>query len=138
MIKPQYKLYTPGPVAVPKEYLKALANDLIYHREESFGKLLNSVVKGLQQVFLTSRPVYILTASGTGAMEAAVANLINPNERVIVAHAGKFGERWRELAIRFGGYVDELSRPYGETIPPDELERKLKGNDAARCVFTTL
>ncbi len=138
MVKPQYKLYTPGPVAVPKQYLKTLTQDLIYHREESFGNLLNSVVKGLQKVFLTSRPVYILTASGTGAMEAAVANLINLNERVIVAHAGKFGERWRELCLRFGGYVDELSRPYGETIPPDELERKLKSNDAARLVFTTL
>jgi aspartate aminotransferase-like enzyme len=138
MIKPTYKLYTPGPVAVPKEYLQTLASDLIYHREESFGVLLDSVVKGLQQVFLTSRPVYILTASGTGAMEAAVANLINPNERVVVAHAGKFGERWRELVIRFGGYVDELSRPYGETIPAEELERKLKSDDAARCVFTTL
>ncbi|MGQ9707423.1 MAG: pyridoxal-phosphate-dependent aminotransferase family protein [bacterium] len=138
MIKPKYRLYTPGPVAVPKECLKTLASDLVYHREASFGIIQGSVVKGLQQIFLTSRPIYILTASGTGAMEAAVANLINPNERVVVVHAGKFGERWRELAIRFGGYVDELSRPYGETIPPEELERKLKSNDAARCVFATL
>ncbi len=138
MIKPQYQLWTPGPVAVPKEYLKSLQRDLVYHREELFGKLLNSVVKGLQQVFLTSQPVYVLTASGTGAMEAAVANLVNPGERVVVAHAGKFGERWREINIRFGAYVDELVRPYGEAIPPEELERKLKSNDAARCVFTTL
>lgn len=138
VIKPKYKLWTPGPVAVPKEYLKALNNDLVYHRDELFGKLLTSVVKGLQQVFLTSQPVYILTCSGTGAMEAAVANLVNPGERVIVAHAGKFGERWREINIRFGAYVDELARPYGESIPREELERKLKSNDAARCVFTTL
>ncbi len=137
-MKPKYKLWTPGPVAVPKEYLKVIANDLIYHREESFGKLQQVVVKGLQKVFLTSQPIYILTSSGTGAMEAAVANLVNPGERVIVAHAGKFGERWRELNIRFGAYVDELVRPYGEVIPPEELERKLKSNDAARCVFTTL
>jgi|UniRef100_A0A7V3PUN0 aspartate aminotransferase-like enzyme len=137
-IKPQYKLWTPGPVAVPRAYLHALEQDLVYHRDELFGKLLTSVVKGLQQVFLTKRPVYILTASGTGAMESAVANLVNPGERVIVAHAGKFGERWREINIRFGAYVDELARPYGESIPPEELERKLKSNDAARCVFTTL
>jgi aspartate aminotransferase-like enzyme len=137
-IKPEYKLWTPGPVAVPRDYLKSLDRDLLYHRDELFGKLLNSVVKGLQQVFLTSQPVYVLTASGTGAMETAVANLVSPGERVIVAHAGKFGERWREINIRFGAYVDELSRPYGEAIPPEELERKLKSNDAARCVFTTL
>lgn len=138
MIKPKYKLYTPGPVAVPAEYLKALNNDLVYHREASFAALQESVMNGLAKLFLTRQPVYVLTASGTGAMESAVANLVNPQDRVIVAVCGKFGERWRELVIRFGGYVDELNRPYGESIPPDELERKLKSNDAARCVFTTL
>ncbi|MGQ9677967.1 MAG: pyridoxal-phosphate-dependent aminotransferase family protein [bacterium] len=138
MIKPKYKLYTPGPVAVPPEYLRAQSNDLLYHREAGFARLMDSVAKGLAKVFLTNQPVYVLTASGTGAMEAAVANLVNPQDRVIVTHCGKFGERWRELVIRFGGYVDELSRPYGESIPPEELERKLKTNDAARCVFTTL
>lgn len=138
MIRPKYKLYTPGPVAVPVEYLKELTSDLVYHREASFGTLQNSVMKGLNRVLLTEQPVYILTASGTGAMETAVCNLISPGDRVVVAHSGKFGERWRELAIRFGGYVDELNRPYGESIPPEELERKLKSNDATRCVFTTL
>lgn len=138
MIKPKYKLFTPGPVAVPSEYRKALDNDLVYHREAGFASLMRSVAKELAKVFLTSQPVYVLTASGTGAMEAAVANLVNPQDRVVVAHSGKFGERWRELVIRFGGYVDELSRHYGESIPPEELERKLKANDAARCVFTTL
>ncbi len=138
MIKPKYKLYTPGPVAVPKEYLQELETDLVYHREESFRALQDAVTKGLAQVFMTTQPVYVLTASGTGAMEAAVCNLVSPGDRVVVARAGKFGERWRELAIRYGGYVDELVRPYGESIPPDELERKLKSNDATRCVFTTL
>ncbi len=138
MNKPRYKLYTPGPVAVPAEYLRALNTSLVYHREESFARLQESVMKGLAKVFLTSQPVYVLTSSGTGAMETAVVNLINPGDRVVVAHSGKFGERWRELVIRFGGYVDDLSRPYGESIPPEELERKLKSNDAARYVFTTL
>ncbi|MEO0010327.1 MAG: alanine--glyoxylate aminotransferase family protein [candidate division WOR-3 bacterium] len=138
VIKPQYKLWTPGPVAVPKAYLKALDRELVYHREELFGKLLTAVVKRLQQIFLTNQPVYVLTSSGTGAMEAAVANLVSPGDRVIVTPAGKFGERWREINLRFGAYVDELARPYGEAIPPEELERKLKSNDATKCVFATL
>ncbi|MEO0077482.1 MAG: alanine--glyoxylate aminotransferase family protein [candidate division WOR-3 bacterium] len=138
MVKPGYKLCTPGPVAVPTEYLKEMASPLVYHREGAFTIIYRSVVKGLQRIIMTKSPVYVLTASGTGAMEAAVANLVSPGDKVVVAIAGKFGERWRELCIRFGGYVDEIVRPYGESVPPEELERKLRTNDAARCVFTTL
>lgn len=139
MVKPKYRLFTPGPVDVPVVFLKEMSSPLVYHREVSFGEFQRRVVSGLQKVMMTgTRHVYVLTASGTGAMEAAVANLLNPGDKAVVAIAGKFGERWRELVIRYGGYVDELVRPYGESIPPEELERKLRTNDAARCVFTTL
>lgn len=138
MVKPKYRLATPGPVAVPADVLKEMASDLVYHREESFTKINASVTRALQRVMLTDSSVYVLTASGTGAMEAAVCNMVNPGDKVLVATAGKFGERWRELCIRYGAYVDELSRPYGESIPPEELERRLLANDSARCVFATL
>jgi aspartate aminotransferase-like enzyme len=71
-------------------------------------------------------------------MEAAVSNLVSPGDKVLVATSGRFGERWREINLRFGAFVDEMSRPYGESIPPEELERRLLANDSARCVFTTL
>jgi aspartate aminotransferase-like enzyme len=139
MVKPKYRLYTPGPVDVPKEFLEEMASPLVYHREAAFSELLAAVTRGLQRVMMTRTPhLYVLTSSGTGAMEAAVANLVSPGDKTVVAIVGKFGERWRELVIRYGGYVDELARPYGESIPPEELERKLRTNDAARCVFTTL
>ncbi len=138
MVKPKYKLYTPGPVDVPLEFLKELSSGLVYHREASFAAIYESVRKGLRKMMLTSGEVHLLTASGTGAMEAAASNLISPGEKVLVATAGRFGERWREINLRFGAFVDELSRPYGESIPPEELERRLLANDSARCVFTTL
>lgn len=138
MVKPKYRLATPGPVAVPTDILREMASGLVYHREESFGKINASVTRALQRVMMTESSVYVLTASGTGAMEAAVCNMVNPGDKVLVATAGKFGERWRELCIRYGAYVDELSRPYGEAIPPEELERRLLANDSARCVFVTL
>jgi len=138
MVKPKYKLYTPGPVAVSADVIREMASDLVYHREASFSTLYKSVTKGLQNVMMTKNEVFVLTASGTGAMEAAVCNMVNPGDKVLVATAGKFGERWRELALRYGAYVDELSRPYGDSIPPEELERRLLANDSARCVFTTL
>jgi len=138
MVKPKYKLYTPGPVDVPLEYLKELSSGLVYHREASFASIFESVLKGLQKMMMTKGEIHLLTASGTGAMEAAVSNLISPDEKVLVATAGRFGERWREINLRFGAFVDELSRPYGDPIPPEELERRLLANDSARCVFTTL
>ena len=139
MVKPKYKLYTPGPVDVPLEVLKELSSGLVYHREASFAAIFESVRKGLQKLMLTANgEVHLLTASGTGAMEAAVVNLVSPGDKVVVATSGRFGERWREINLRYGAFVDEMSRPYGEPIPPEELERKLLGNDSARCVFTTL
>jgi aspartate aminotransferase-like enzyme len=138
MVKPKYTLYTPGPVAVSPEVLRELSSGLVYHREASFTGLYESVRQGLQKLMLTKSDVHLLTSSGTGAMETAVCNLVNQGDKVLVATAGRFGERWRELCLRFGGFVDELSRPYGESIPPEELERRLRANESARCVFTTL
>jgi aspartate aminotransferase-like enzyme len=136
--RPKYKLFTPGPVQVPADILAEMSADLVYHREEAFGRIYNSVRKGLQRLMMTKNDVYVLTASGTGAMEAAVSNLVLPGEKVLVASAGKFGERWRDLSVRFGAYVDNLTRPYGESVPPVEIERHLRAADSIRCVFTTL
>ncbi len=137
-VKANYRLFTPGPVQVPEDVREMLARELVYHREELFSQLYESVRKRLQQVLLTKNDVFVLTASGTGAMEAAVSNLIGPGDKLLVATAGKFGERWKELGIRFGGYVDTVSVPYGESVPPVEVERHLLSNDAVRCVFATL
>ncbi len=134
----KYKLFTPGPVQVPGYILDELGSKLVYHREEAFSKIFASVQKGLQKVLVTRNDVFVLTASGTGAMEAAVVNLVSPEDKVLVAISGKFGERWRELCIRAGAYVDSLTRPYGESVPPVEVERHLLAADTVKCVFTTL
>jgi aspartate aminotransferase-like enzyme len=137
-LKAKYTLFTPGPTQVPDDILAELSSPLVYHREAAFTEILNDVLKGLKRVFKTKGDVFVFTSSGTGAMEAAMANLISPGDHAIVAVCGKFGERWRELVIRFGGYADVLSLPFGKSVPPSELERKIKSNDAARFVFTTL
>jgi serine---pyruvate transaminase len=137
-LKAKYTLFTPGPVHVPEDILQEMSRPLVYHREESFTEILNESMKGLKRLFRTKADVYVFTSSGTGAMEAAVANLLSHGDHAIVAICGKFGERWRELVLRFGGYADTLQVPFGKSVPPDELERKLKSDDAAKFVFTTL
>jgi len=137
-LKAKYTLFTPGPTNVPDDILAEMSRPLVYHREALFTEVLNESIKGLKKLFKTKHDVYIFTASGTGAMEAAVANLLTHGDHAIVAVCGKFGERWRELVIRFGGYADTLHMPLGKSVPPEELERRIKSNDAARFVFTTL
>lgn len=134
----QYTLFTPGPTEVPDFVLQASAQSLVYHREANFSNIYQAVIQQLKAVFKTNGRVFIFTASGTGAMEAAVANLVSRNEKALVAICGKFGERWKELLTRYGAYVRTLDVPYGKTINPQELERKLKTDDTIKYVFTTL
>jgi len=138
MAKRKYILFTPGPTEVPDFILKENSRPLVYHREASFSLLFHDTVKELKKVFLTDGKIYILTASGTGAMEAAVSNFVSRGDKALVVICGKFGERWRELLFRYGAYVRNLTAPYGETIAPEELERRLKTDDSIKYVFTTL
>ncbi|MEO0093404.1 MAG: alanine--glyoxylate aminotransferase family protein [candidate division WOR-3 bacterium] len=135
---PKYTLFTPGPIEVPDFILKEMARPLVYHREQTFAKLHQVVGDKMKKLIKTKAPVYFFAGSGTGAMEAAVVNLVSYHDRVLVASCGKFGQRWNEICLRFGTYVDLLSVPYGQSVPPEELERRLRTDDAARLVFTTL
>jgi serine---pyruvate transaminase len=137
-LKAKYTLFTPGPTHVPDDILAELSKPLVYHREASFVEILSESLKGLKRVFKTKSDVYVFTASGTGAMEAAASNLLSPGDNAIVAICGKFGERWRELVLRYGAYAEVLQVPFGKSVPVEELERKIKSNDNARFVFTTL
>lgn len=133
-----YVLFTPGPVEVPAFILNEISQPLIYHREMKFSELYNAVVLGLKKVFNTAGDVFVFTASGTGAMEAAVSNIISRNDKALVVICGKFGERWRELLIRYGAIVRQLVARFGDVIAPEELHRQLKADDTIKYVFTTL
>jgi aspartate aminotransferase-like enzyme len=138
MVKNKYILYTPGPTEVPNFILQETSRRLIYHREASFTELYHATIKELKKVFITNGNIFIFTASGTGAMEAAVSNLVSRGDKALVVICGKFGERWRELLFRYGAYVRNLSVPFGASVAPEELERKLKTDDTIKYVFTTL
>ena len=87
-------LLTPGPTVVPPAVLQALGRPTDHHRTKEFQAVLKEVGEGLKKVFGTSQDVLILTSSGTGAMEAAAANLLSAGDEAIVIRGGKFGERW--------------------------------------------
>jgi aspartate aminotransferase-like enzyme len=131
------KLFTPGPTAVPAEVLETQARPLIHHRTEEFRAAHRAAMEGLQYLLRTKNPVAILTASGSGAMEAAVVNLTAPGETVVVAEAGKFGERWREVAAAHGLTVVSVKADYGRVVKPEEIERAFKAHPGAKVLFAT-
>ena len=119
-------LLTPGPTAVPPEVFLRMSQPLIHHRTPEFEALFAQVQEKLQWLFQTTQDVLILAASGTGAMEAAVANLTSPGDKVLVVTACKFGERWEGLAKAYNCELETVRAPYGETVALEQIKEKLK------------
>jgi aspartate aminotransferase-like enzyme len=120
----------PGPTPVPPEVLAAGAAPIIHHRGPDFRELMLRTLGRLRQVCRTENDVLLFTASGSGAFESALVNLLSPGERVLVVTAGAFGDRWCKMAAAFGADVQELRYSWGETPVPDDLRARLAGTGA--------
>ena len=130
-------LRTPGPIPVPDEILEAMSDPMINHRGPEFKELLYRTTGRLKQVFETEGDVYIMTASGTGAMEAAIVNTLSPGDKVLCATAGAFGERFGQIAGIFGATVTTLEFPLGTAVDPDEVRKALKADPDLKAVLVT-
>jgi len=119
------RLFTPGPTPILPAAQTAMASFAMHHRTADFRALYTRVLAGMKDFIGTRNDVLILASSGTGAMEGSVSNLTSPGDKVLVLTAGKFGERWRDLAKAFGCVVEVLSAPYGETLSLDDIRQKL-------------
>src|SRR5690348_4325193 len=119
------RLFTPGPTPLLPAAQVAMASAGMHHRTAEFRALFTRTLADLKEFIGTSNDVLILASSGTGAMEASVTNLTSPGDQVLVLTAGKFGERWRDLAQTFGCQLDMLSVPYGQTFSSSQVREKL-------------
>ncbi len=124
MIK-QY-LLSPGPTPIPNEVALAMSETMIHHRTPQFNQVFAEARQGLQTLFETQGDVLILASSGTGAMEAAVANLFSPGDKVLIINGGKFGERWLNIANAFGLNPIEIPVQWGKPVEVQEVEKQLK------------
>src|SRR5688572_14491784 len=109
-------LMAAGPTPVPPRVSQVMAEPVTYHRAPAFIEVYARALANLRRVFQTENEVLAFAASGTGALESAVANLAVPGEPVLVASAGKFGERWLELAEAYGADVTHLPVEWGRQI----------------------
>jgi aspartate aminotransferase-like enzyme len=130
-------LVTPGPTPVPPEVVTAMSQPMLHHRGPDFQAIADRVRTQLREVFRTAGDILLFSSSGTGAMEAAVVNLCSPGDRVLVASAGHFGERWVAIARSYGLDVVHLRYAWGETPAPAEIASQLSEAGGARAVYIT-
>lgn len=131
-------LLTPGPTPLPPEVLEAMAKPIIHHRTPQFQGYLKEAFDGLKYLFQTREDVHIFASSGTGAMEAAVSNVVSVQDAVLTVEGGKFGERWTELCAAYGAVPEVIKVPWGEAVDPGVIAGKLKANPKIKAVYTTL
>ena len=129
------RLLTPGPTPLYPPALHAMMASDIHHRTEDFRNVYKSALTDLKEVMATANDVLCFAASGTGAMDASVSNLFRRGDKVIVCSAGKFGERWVDIAKAYGLDATVLKGEYGEVITPEQVEAALKAEPATKGVF---
>jgi aspartate aminotransferase-like enzyme len=131
------RLFTPGPTPILPVAQTAMASFSMHHRTAEFRALYTRVLADMKDFIGTTNDVLVVASSGTGVMEGSVSNLTSPGDRVLVLTAGKFGERWRDLAKAFGCAVELVSVSYGQSFALDEVRRKLTPDIRAVYVQST-
>ncbi|MCL6450333.1 MAG: alanine--glyoxylate aminotransferase family protein [Acetobacteraceae bacterium] len=130
-------LFTPGPSPVPPVARAAEGREMIHHNTPEYWEVVDGIRRGLGAVLGTRHEVLLLGATGTGAMEAAVASLVGEGDRVAVVDAGKFGERWSEMCRLRGARVVPVRVEWGLAVDPEGVAAALAQNPGVRALFVT-
>ena len=124
----KHMLMIPGPTPVPEKVLLAMAKHTIGHRSPEFSQIMEEVTENLKWLHQTNNDVLIVTASGTGAMEAGIINFLSPGDRVLVGSNGKFGDRWAKISKAYGLEVDTIAAEWGQPLDTEEFRTKLEAD----------
>lgn len=135
----KHMLMIPGPTPVPEQVLLAMAKHPIGHRSADFSEIFAEVTANLQWLHQTKNDVYILSASGTGAMEAGIINFLSAGDKVLVGDNGKFGQRWGKVSKAFGLDVEIVGAEWGQPLDPEAFREKLEAdsNKEIKAVIVT-
>lgn len=130
-------LRVPGPTPCPDEVLEASARPMINHRGPEFQEMMKRMTERLKQLFVTENDLYILTTSGTGALEAAVVNTLSPGDEVLASTIGVFGDRFVQIARAYGAEVEVLSTTWGQAAAPEDFRTALNADPSIKAVMVT-
>ena len=132
---PKTRLFTPGPTPLSPIVLQAMGKNIPHHRTDEFRAIFKGAREGLQRFFKTSQDVLILSASGSGGMEAAVVNTLSTGDTMLALVAGNFGERWANIGKAYGMNVQVLEAEWGTAVKPEAVKAALDANPKIRGVF---
>jgi aspartate aminotransferase-like enzyme len=130
-------LRIPGPTPVPDDILRAVASPMVNHRGKHFAALIQRVSQGLKEFFRTEQDVLILSASGTGGLEAAVVNTLSPGDKVLAVSIGAFGDRFAAIAETYGAQVTPLKYEWGQAARPEDIRAALEEHPDVKAVLVT-
>ncbi len=130
-------LFTPGPTQLPAEVLEAMARPIIHHRTDEYRTQFLEMTRLLAEHLGTAQPVLTLSCSGSGAMEAAAANVLSPGDEALVVEGGKFGDRWRAICEAYGVTPRMVSVPWGRVATVEQVESALAAHPNAKVLFLT-
>jgi len=130
-------LRIPGPTPCADEALKAMSRQMINHRGPEFGAMLQRLTVGVKKVFETNNDIYILTTSGTGAMETAVVNFLSPGDHVLCVSIGAFGDRFAQISETYGAAVTKLDFEWGKAADPAVLDKALAEGPGYKALLVT-
>src|SRR5438105_6362490 len=122
-----------GPPPLPERVVRRMNRPMIDHRGPEFVAILSEITAGAKRVFKTKNDLLLLTSSGTGGLESAVANLVSPGDEVVVGLCGNFGERFAALAAAYGAEVVRLEFEWGQPVDPDDLRVLLGRHPEAKA-----
>ena len=134
----KHYILTAGPTPLPPAVSQVMAEPILYHRAPAFVDIYGRALERLPRVFATENEVLCFAATGTGAMESAVANMVVAGEPAVVASCGKFGERWAELCDAYGADTTHIEFEWGTKVDPERLDQALAElGRPARAVYIT-
>jgi aspartate aminotransferase-like enzyme len=137
MRRMEQNLRTPGPTPIPADVREAQSRPMVDHRGTEFEALVRETSAGIAELIGTAGEVFLLTGSGSGAMEAAIVNTLSPGDRVLAVSIGSFGDRFAKIATVFGADVERLDVEWGTPADPEALRRHLAGAAPYRAVLLT-
>ncbi|MGB6837621.1 MAG: alanine--glyoxylate aminotransferase family protein [Dehalococcoidia bacterium] len=130
-------LRIPGPTPCPPDVLEACSRQMINHRGPEFAEMIARQTSKLQKLCSTKHDFYIMTASGTGVMEAAIVNTLSPGDKVLNVSVGVFGDRFGQIAEAYGAKVTSLKAEWGKGADPEEVARAVQADRELKAVLIT-
>jgi aspartate aminotransferase-like enzyme len=130
-------LRIPGPTPVPADILEAVGRPMVNHRGREFAAIINRAAERLKDFFLTGQDVMLLSASGTGGLEASVVNVLSPGDKVLAVSIGAFGERFATIAENYGAQVTMLPYEWGQAAHADDVRKALQAEPDIKAVLVT-